>query len=412
MSDAGGLSYNSLQTNRRVTLPSVESWGANMNILKDPPKSITTRKIDKVFQNMNIVEEIDRSGDRIQDAINIYARGVNPSVAVSYSNYGTNGGQNRLASGKSGKITACSNSNNKFSNATLPYKSMNAGAFRPPVIPWTQKFPYSRLPTVYTYAKTTPLYKDIKTSMYCKAGGASAKQAINESIFHTEVQPTQRMIIEKSNEKIDNVGKYITNNHYNGDLQTIKGSYETSPLELVKIPRAEPVGSTGNPVQGFAQTNFGTQEGTNSIIDYNIIDKRQFINETIPQAKGFTNVTKNIFVDWASENQEKAYKNKIKDKFNLQVDSSISQPNCGDYGWEGMVVNHGQSRNLPVTTFDTHRPKSVHKIHENSEHKLGDTLKGGIEPMGTGTITKNFVENINPGYSRQLSRNQLQEYAR
>ncbi len=53
---AGGLSYHALQTNRRVTLPSVESWGSNMNILKDPPKSITTRKIDKVFDNNTFLE--------------------------------------------------------------------------------------------------------------------------------------------------------------------------------------------------------------------------------------------------------------------------------------------------------------------------------------------------------------------
>ena len=45
---AGGLSYSALQTNRRVTLPSVEMWNTNMNILKDPPKGVYTRRVDKV----------------------------------------------------------------------------------------------------------------------------------------------------------------------------------------------------------------------------------------------------------------------------------------------------------------------------------------------------------------------------
>ena len=27
----------------KVTLPSVDTWGTNMNILKDPPKSVFTR---------------------------------------------------------------------------------------------------------------------------------------------------------------------------------------------------------------------------------------------------------------------------------------------------------------------------------------------------------------------------------
>ena len=41
---AGGLSYSGITNYGKATLPSVDSWGTNMNILKDPPKSITTRK--------------------------------------------------------------------------------------------------------------------------------------------------------------------------------------------------------------------------------------------------------------------------------------------------------------------------------------------------------------------------------
>ena len=40
---AGGLSYSALINNGKITLPSVTTWGTNMNILRDPPKSITTR---------------------------------------------------------------------------------------------------------------------------------------------------------------------------------------------------------------------------------------------------------------------------------------------------------------------------------------------------------------------------------
>ena len=61
---AGGLSYSGLVNYGRVTLPSVETWGTNMNILKDPPKSIMTRKIDKVGDTSSITEMIDQSGNR------------------------------------------------------------------------------------------------------------------------------------------------------------------------------------------------------------------------------------------------------------------------------------------------------------------------------------------------------------
>ena len=134
MASAGGLSYSGLTNFGRVTLPSVETWGTNMNILRDPPKSIVTRKIDKVGEDSAITEMIDESGNRACEAINVYARGVNPMVSVSYSNYGNNGG-----GGMAGSLTGLSDSFTRLSGAvngaqaSLPYKPMNGGAFRPPV---------------------------------------------------------------------------------------------------------------------------------------------------------------------------------------------------------------------------------------------------------------------------------------
>lgn len=49
-----------------VTLPSVEGWGTNNNILRDPPKSIMTRRIDKVNQDGSVNEMLYHSGDRLQ----------------------------------------------------------------------------------------------------------------------------------------------------------------------------------------------------------------------------------------------------------------------------------------------------------------------------------------------------------
>ena len=54
MSSAGGLSYSGIVGYGKVTLPSVESWGTNMNILQDPPKSIVTRRIDRVGETSSI----------------------------------------------------------------------------------------------------------------------------------------------------------------------------------------------------------------------------------------------------------------------------------------------------------------------------------------------------------------------
>ena len=59
------ISYSAITNHGKVTLPSVETWGTNMNILRDPPKSIHTRRIDKVGQTSNITAMIDDSGNRV-----------------------------------------------------------------------------------------------------------------------------------------------------------------------------------------------------------------------------------------------------------------------------------------------------------------------------------------------------------
>ena len=90
---AGGITYDMILPRRVATLPSVESWGTNMNILKDPPKGLYTRRIDKVGDTQEITIDIDGAGDRICEMINVYGRGINQMVGVNYGNNGTNGGR-------------------------------------------------------------------------------------------------------------------------------------------------------------------------------------------------------------------------------------------------------------------------------------------------------------------------------
>ena len=71
----------------KITLPSVESWGSDLNIMRDPPASITTKRRDRVGDSNDITKMIDNS-DRSTEAILRFSRGVNPSVSVSYSNNG------------------------------------------------------------------------------------------------------------------------------------------------------------------------------------------------------------------------------------------------------------------------------------------------------------------------------------
>jgi hypothetical protein len=188
---AGGISYSGLVNHGKVTLPSVDTWGSNMNILRDPPKSLFTRKIDKVGETSSITEEIDQSSNRSCEAIQVYARGVNPSVSVSYSNNGNNGGQ------RAGGITAGINS---IQSVKLPYSAMRDGAFRPPVLRQEQLLPLSRLPRNITSAMTTPEFIDFSKKMKT-CGTAEQTKEVKNSIIKTNVKPTATYKLEKSIEE-------------------------------------------------------------------------------------------------------------------------------------------------------------------------------------------------------------------
>lgn len=167
---AGGLSYSMLKTKAKATLPSVEMWGSNMNILKDPPRSIHTRRIDKVGQTQSILNAQDESGDRISEAINVYARGVNPMVAVSFDNYSNNGGRS-----------------SPFQNSksvSLPYKITT---FRPPIQRQEDLLPLSRLPRTWFYSYTNPSFPDVVQAAQCNETGKS----VREEILHPQATTTK-----------------------------------------------------------------------------------------------------------------------------------------------------------------------------------------------------------------------------
>ena len=136
------ISYSGITNFGKVTLPSVESWNMNANIMRDPPRSVMTRKIDKVQDTSEILATLAASDDRFCDAINYYARGQNPMVSVSYGEAQT--AQNTSAAGQ----------------AYLPYRIIRDGAFRPPVWTPTDLLPLSRLPRNWTTVDPRPFQVD------------------------------------------------------------------------------------------------------------------------------------------------------------------------------------------------------------------------------------------------------------
>jgi len=169
---AGGLSYDCLTTSRKVTLPSVEMWGTNMNILRDPPASKYTRRIDKVGDTQQVLLAQEASGDRIAEMINVYARGVNPMVSVSYDNYGNNAGaRNSILQGNRA--------------VKLPYKPE---VFHPPVFRQEDLMPLSRQPRTWFYALSNPEIPGIVQQMSCPETKCSIWP--DDKRLQTEAKPT------------------------------------------------------------------------------------------------------------------------------------------------------------------------------------------------------------------------------
>jgi hypothetical protein len=139
------ISYSALTSYGKATLPSVEVWNGNFDIVKDPPSSIHTRRIIKVGENNDLLDWNDDSGSRINEMINVYARGNNPMVSVQYSNHGNFGsGMMGVDGGTSG--STMSNTMTAGGGGMLPYRIMNGGAFRPPILREEDLRALSRLP--------------------------------------------------------------------------------------------------------------------------------------------------------------------------------------------------------------------------------------------------------------------------
>jgi hypothetical protein len=190
------FSYNMVRPRRTVTLPSVESWGTNMNIVKDPPKSLFTRRINKVGSDNKLLNMRDESGDRISEIIKIYPRGVNPMVRVNYNNMGITNGRNATL-------------NNQV-QASLPYKAFNNGAFRPPALEGlTSMLPLSRMNRLPTYAFANK--QNLNAVLETVACHPHKKKIIRPHVLKSRVRPTATYNLDKPIVDKYSVNYVITN---------------------------------------------------------------------------------------------------------------------------------------------------------------------------------------------------------
>jgi len=330
------LSYSSLTNSGKVTLPSVDSWGTNMNIIRDPPKSIMTRRRDKVGENNDMLQMVDNS-DRSNEAILRFSRGVNPSVSVSYSN---NGG-----------------SLQNFGNqqARLPYSINKDGDFRPPVQAPQDLLPLSRMPRNITSAVSNPnmphFGKELPNSR-----NVMSTSSVKKQIISSQVRPTKRYYLQKpfqegfeTNYSIQDVLKKSANSNMS----------TTDRTQMNVLDPTKEINS--NNINAFANSNVSnSQYVNNSLNDFN---STKFIQDTNAHSV-YTNlydVNKNVYNEQDLSN--------IKQKDYLLVEYSAPKSTIKQTG-DLIKENFELERTLPVYLSQTNNMgmnNRVSYIHDDLE---------------------------------------------
>ena len=270
-----------------VTLPSVDGFNGSLNILRDPPKSIFTKRIDKVGQNNDLNNLIDGSSDRMNEGIMVYARGVNPMVSVSYNNNSNNAGSYTNAGAR---------------QAYLPYRIADKGAFRPPIRSLRDLMPLSRQPRAWFEALSNPGFID-----YAKKKHIPTKfRVIKDSLKLEEIKPNYSIKIEKpilenykmqneindkhisieafsghrtmdlSNFTRENVDQYkgIQENYEQVNASTNKQQHRSQNLENIEINKGQYT-KDKNYYETLSNPSLGINQGLEGLS----IDKEQYIQD-------------------------------------------------------------------------------------------------------------------------------------
>lgn len=329
----------------KATLPSVETWGSNMNILRDPPKSIYTRKIDRVGQTSEITQMIDDSSDRACESILVYARGVNPMVAVSYDNYGNNGGQ------KSGNVSQAGLNVNGGSGkqAYLPYRIMDRGAFRPPIRDQRDLLPLSRLPRVWTSSFSQPGFVDFSKKAICQSETGEEYRAIKapEQMLQACVRPTATYKLETPIVENYEV-KYVIKNPVQ-----VSGHSGIQPKAKFNGEIGQPVKMVENPLRPDINVNQSGEYVQNAEISH--FDTEKYTHEVLHSDVN-ANVSKNITITSLEEIYGVDTANRTKNTINIDYETPHTSYDKYEYIHEDIDLE----RVLPYHESRTNNGYSIH----------------------------------------------------
>lgn len=331
---AGGLSYHMLNSYGKATLPSVSNWGQNTNILKDPPKGIHTRRIDKVGETSDITKLIDGSGDRACEYIQIYPRGVNPMVGVSFGNNGNNAGAGGRTVGNRGQ------------QASLPYKI--GDVFRPPIQTPQELLPLSRLPRVLFSQCSNPENIDFSKKIQCPQ---TDYRQIKKEVIHTQARPTAVYQYETPLKEPFEI-KYVIQNPIKVSANSGVRNIDLTTTN-VKIPYNNI--NDNNAIISYTAPRSGNEQVTYIHDDIEL-------ESNLPKYSVRTNIGENINVTPIQSYTL---------EFNRNIPKGNMRTNVTDFG-ETQISNRDFNNLPPKPKYGSFETKGFHPVQER---KLGNIEK-------------------------------------
>ena len=331
----------------KVTLPSAEMYNMNMNILRDPPKSIMTRKKEKVGETSSITQMIQESGDRVCESINVYARGVNPMVAVSFGNNGNNGGT-RVNGIQTGGNVSCQGKTNSGTQSYLPHRILNQGAFRPPIKTQRELMPLSRLPRLNAKILTNPGFADYTKRLMCPKPDVKTRQVKNpDRMLSGGIRPTayynihtpivepfevKYVIKNPTNVNVDSGKRF--RKRFNGEMGTV-----TQQIVKDKMKIDQNVNKGGHRQKRTDLSHFNTEK---------------FVQEPV-RASAIANKSENIYSSPIEENYI-LNKEFTRDQFNISHETGKTGYTKQEYIHDDISLQ----RHLPVYEARTNIGQNIY----------------------------------------------------
>lgn len=362
---AGGISYSGITNHGKVTLPSVEMGLGTMNVLKDPPKSIMTRRIQKVGENNDLLEDIYDSGDCISEAITHYARGVNPMIEVSFTNHGGNG-----------------TGNGSFSNtqqAKLP-RTLDNYHFRPPSRLKDSSIAFSRMPRLWTTVNTSKDFPKYSRRIVQEKTAEKTKET-KDSILKVKAKPSKVYIMQSSAVEPSN-----TKTHINKNVIKVQAQSGMRTIDKQYLKVSKPTGSTQEIIKGNISTNLSNplrKNGKNNKQTYQNIKKTFVVKYNTQKTRAGDNI--NYIHNDIEKNPNMPHYKATTNKCQKGIDKNT-------------ISRHvARERNIPLTTMTTNIGTSGRGFLDISkaQYKLPERLScGGFSNNGH-IITPKVNENAN-----------------